>query len=499
MTPPPIGRPPDRPGRAPIVVDRQRQVTHHRARRLAEALVYIVAPARIGAGRLADVIPALARGGADVVQLRDRGLPREALVAEARACAAAAARAGILFIVNDSPELARAAGADGVHIGQDDGTVAAARAILGPERIIGRTTRGGPVLRAAAAEGADYASVGPVWETPTKPGRPPVGVSAVAAAAQPDGDPGIPWFAVGGIDGRRALRLGAVGARRVAVVRAVTDAGDPEAAVRDLRERLVGATPRVMTVATTDSGGGAGVLADVKAFVAAGGFPLCALAAVTAQTTVGVDAVAALDASVLATQVAVTVGDIGLDGLKTGMLATPELVAAAAQAIAALPGDEEVPVVVDPVLRAESGAALMERGGEEAYRRRLLPLATVATPNLFEAQALAGIDADDPVRLARTLHERHGCAVIVTGGHGASADDTLCDGEGVTRIPGVRLPRPTTHGAGCTHSATLAATLARGVPLREAAAIAKRAATAAVAGGRPFGAGAGPVDVLAAR
>jgi hydroxymethylpyrimidine kinase/phosphomethylpyrimidine kinase len=141
----------------------------------------------------------------------------------------------------------------------------------------------------------------------------------------------------------------------------------------------------------------------------------------------------------------------------------------------------------------------MARGGEEAYRRRLLPRATVATPNLFEAQALAGIHEDDPVRLARTLHERHGCAVIVTGGHGASADDVLCDAEGVTRIPGVRLPRATTHGAGCTHSATLAATLARGVPLREAAVTAKAAATAAVGGGRPFGAGAGPVDVLAGR
>jgi hydroxymethylpyrimidine kinase/phosphomethylpyrimidine kinase/thiamine-phosphate diphosphorylase len=472
-------------------------------RSLADARVYVVAPARVASGRLADVIPALARGGADIVQLRERGLPDGALLAEARACAAAAAAAGILFIVNDSWELARAADADGVHIGQDDGTVAAARAALGPERIVGRTTRGGAQLPAAAAEGADYASVGPVWATPTKPGRAPIGVGAVAAAAAAAAgaapDPMIPWFAVGGIDERRALRLGAVGARRVAVVRAVTEAADPEAAVRALRERLIGATPRVMTVATTDSGGGAGVLADVKAIVATGGFPLCGLAAVTAQTTVGVEAVAPIDASVLAAQITVTAADIGLDGVKTGMLAIPELVAAAADALADLPADEEIPIVVDPVLRAESGAPLMERGGEEAYRRRLLPRATVATPNLFEAQALAGIDEDDPVRLARTIHERHGCAVIVTGGHGASADDTLCDAEGVVRIPGVRLPRPTTHGAGCTHSATLAATLARGVPLREAAAIAKDAATAAVGGGRPFGAGAGPVDVLAAR
>jgi hydroxymethylpyrimidine kinase/phosphomethylpyrimidine kinase len=357
------------------------------------------------------------------------------------------------------------------------------------------------MLHAAAAEGADYASVGPVWATPTKPGRAAVGIRAVAEAAATVAarGPGIPWFAVGGIDERRALRLGAVGARRVAVVRAVDDAANPGDAVRALRDRLTGATPRILSVATTDSGGGAGVLADAKAIVATGGFPLCALAAVTAQSTIGVDAIASIDASVLRAQIAVTAADIGLDGVKTGMLATPELVAAAADAMGGLPADEEIPIVVDPVLRGVWGAPLMARGGEDAYRRGLVSRATVATPNLFEAQALAGIDEDDPVRLARTLHERHGCAVIVTGGHGASADDTLCDAEGVTRIAGVRLPRRTTHGAGCTHSATLAATLARGVPLREAAATAKAAATAAVGGGRPFGAGAGPVDVLAAR
>jgi hydroxymethylpyrimidine kinase/phosphomethylpyrimidine kinase len=120
----------------------------------------------------------------------------------------------------------------------------------------------------------------------------------------------------------------------------------------------------------------------------------------------------------------------------------------------------------------------------------------VITPNLFEAQALAGIDADDAERLARTLYERYGCAVIVTGGHGATADDVLCDAEGVTLVPGVRLPLPTTHGAGCTHSATLATMLARGEPLREAARHAKRAATEAVRHGLPYGAGAGPVDVF---
>src|SRR5581483_8089199 len=264
-----------------------------------------------------------------------------------------------------------------------------------------------------------------------------------------------------------------------------------------IRERLLGAVPRVLTIAGSDSGGGAGIQADIKAISHAGGFPLCALTALTAQSTLGVDAVSSVEPRFVRRQVATVAADIGLDGVKTGMLGSAEIVEAVAAALEDLDPADEVPVVVDPVLRAESGSPLMARGGEEALRRRLLPLASVITPNLLEAQALAGSDRDDAEHLARRLHERHGCAVIVTGGHGATSADVVCDAEGVTAIPGPRLPRTTTHGAGCTHSSTLAALLARGVPLREAAAGAKRAATRAVRGGRPFGAGAGPVDVMA--
>ena len=139
---------------------------------LGEARIYVIAPAHVRAGRLADLIETL---GADIVQLRDRSLTPAALLAEARACATAARRAGCLFVVNDDPVLARDAGADGVHLGQGDGSIAAAREIMGGG-IVGRTTRGGDALAAAVAEGADYASVSPVWETADAPdaagGRP---------------------------------------------------------------------------------------------------------------------------------------------------------------------------------------------------------------------------------------------------------------------------------------------------------------------------------------
>ncbi|MDH3226145.1 MAG: bifunctional hydroxymethylpyrimidine kinase/phosphomethylpyrimidine kinase [Thermoleophilia bacterium] len=460
---------------------------------LADARLYLVAPARIRAGRLAELIPLLADAGIDIVQLRDRSLSEADLLAEGRAAAAAAQAAGIPFIVNDSPTLARDCRAHGVHLGQDDGPIKDARALLGPDAIIGRSSRGGDMLAAAAAEGASYASLGPIWETPTKPGRPATGIAPLRPAAQAAP---LPWFAIGGIDEDRVLRVAACGADRAVVVRAICDAVDPAAATRRIKARLVAAKPRIMTVAGSDSGGGAGIQADIKAISQAGGFPLCAVTALTAQTTRGVEGVLPATEELVAQQIEIVAADIGVDGIKTGMLASPSLVGAVAEALRLARRPElEIPLVVDTVLRAESGACLMARDGEEALTRELIPDATVITPNLMEAQALTGSDSEDAAYLAQTLCDRHGCAAIVTGGHGPSADDVLCDAVGVERIPGVRLDRATTHGAGCTHSSTLAALLGRGLTLREAAAGAKAVATAAVRGGRPFGAGAGPVDV----
>ena len=335
-----------------------------------------------------------------------------------------------------------------------------------------------------------------IWETPTKAGRAATGIGAAARASR---SAELPWFAIGGVDEARVGRVAAVGAERVVVVRAIADAPDPAAAARALRTRLVEGCPRVLSIAGSDSGGGAGIQADVKAVTAAGGFAMTALVALTAQNTLGVEEAFPVAHPFVARQIAAVWDDLGLDGVKTGMLADAGLVETVADALRPRLAADPVPLVVDTVLRAESGSPLMAPGGEDALMRHLLPMATVITPNLAEAQVLAGRDDDDPEELARALHARHGCAAIVTGGHGRTADDVICDDDGVTRIPGVRLPRASTHGAGCTHSATLATLLASGLPLRDAAAGAKRAATAAVRAGRPFGAGAGPVDVHAGR
>jgi thiamine-phosphate pyrophosphorylase len=199
--------------------------------RLAHARLYLVCDARPAAWLLAAL-----RGGVDIVQLRDKTLDDAGLVAAAREFRAAADEAGALFVLNDRPDLVAACRADGVHVGQDDEPPAAARAAVGADRIVGRSTHA--PAQAAAAEAdpdVDYLAAGPVHATPTKPGRPATGleyVTHVAAAVTK------PWFAIGGIDAGTVHAVVAAGARRIVVVRAITEAADQEAAARTLRAAL---------------------------------------------------------------------------------------------------------------------------------------------------------------------------------------------------------------------------------------------------------------------
>lgn len=202
--------------------------------RLSDARLYLVCDARPR-----EFLAAALRGGVDVIQLRDKTLDDDGLIAAAREFRAAADAAGALFVLNDRPDLVAACAADGVHVGQDDGEPAAARAAVGRERIVGRSTHTPAQLAAAEADpDVDYYAVGPVHATPTKPGRPAAGLSYVAHAAQAATKP---WFAIGGIDPSTLGPVLAGGARRIVVVRAIAGAEDPEAAARGLREALDGA------------------------------------------------------------------------------------------------------------------------------------------------------------------------------------------------------------------------------------------------------------------
>jgi hydroxymethylpyrimidine/phosphomethylpyrimidine kinase len=253
--------------------------------------------------------------------------------------------------------------------------------------------------------------------------------------------------------------------------------------------------PRALTVATSDSGGGAGIQADLKAFAAAGAHGMSVLVALTAQNTTAVTAIHELPSEFVVAQLDAVFADLGVDAAKTGMLFSRRLIEVVADYLAAHP----LPLVVDPVMVASSGAKLLEDDAVDVLVGRLFPLARVVTPNVAEAVALAG--RERPRReLAEAVHALGAPAVVVTGGHGEPPVDHLFDGRDHVEIPVRRSAVAATHGAGCTHSATLAALLACGLPLELAARGAARAAGDAVAHGlAELGAGDGPVDVLNVR
>jgi hydroxymethylpyrimidine/phosphomethylpyrimidine kinase len=255
--------------------------------------------------------------------------------------------------------------------------------------------------------------------------------------------------------------------------------------------------PVVLSIAGSDSGGGAGIQADLKAFAAAGVHGATAITAITVQNTVAVSAVETVAPEIIRAQIRVVAEDLCVDAVKIGMLGDIATIEAVAESLDALPGDP--PVVHDPVMVAESGARLLPDDALSALVRLILPRATVVTPNLQEARVLAGPGAEgsDGEELARAVHALGPRAVIVTGGHREQATDLLFDGETLTELPGERHPDGAAHGSGCTHSSTLAARLALGDPLPEAARLPRAAPAAAVRNGlRDLGAGAGPVDVI---
>jgi hydroxymethylpyrimidine/phosphomethylpyrimidine kinase len=250
--------------------------------------------------------------------------------------------------------------------------------------------------------------------------------------------------------------------------------------------------PKALTIAGSDSGGGAGIQADLKTFSAFEVFGMSAVTAVTAQNSLGVLGVLDLPPEFVGRQIDAVLDDLGADAIKTGMLATAGIVGVVAGRLRA---HRDAPIVVDPVMMASSGDPLLQPAARDVLVRELLPLAVLVTPNLHEAAVLAdmAVDAEadmaEAARRIAALGPRH---VLVTGGHlKDSATDVLWDGRTLTRFPAPRVEGPPTHGTGCTYSAAIAAGLARGRPLVEAVTAAKAYVTAAIRGAFQAGRGAG--------
>ena len=256
-----------------------------------------------------------------------------------------------------------------------------------------------------------------------------------------------------------------------------------------------GRIPVAMTIATSDSGGGAGIQADLKAFARCGVHGTSAIVALTAQNTHEVVSVETLPRQFILDQVRAVASDMGVDAVKIGMLFDEPTIEAVDEALD-LVGD--APVVLDPVMVAESGAVLLKPEAKRALIARIVPQATVVTPNAAEARELTGLGEDAPPEdLVRAVHALGPRVAVVTGGHLDDGADRYFDGESLEEIEGQRHPDGASHGSGCTHSSALAARLALGDSPLEAARAARLIAAEAVANGlRDIGSGAGPVDVL---
>jgi hydroxymethylpyrimidine/phosphomethylpyrimidine kinase len=255
---------------------------------------------------------------------------------------------------------------------------------------------------------------------------------------------------------------------------------------------------RVLIVAGSDSGGGAGIQADIKAVTAMGGFAATAITALTAQNTQGVHGVVPIDPAFIAQQIEVVLSDIGADALKTGMLHSAEVIDTVVASFKKHAAG--VPLVVDPVMVAKGGHRLLLSEAEAALRDTLLPMAALITPNLPEAEVLLGrpiASREERERAARDLVSLGCRAAVVKGGHAeGDADDVVFDGAGVTWLTGERIATGNTHGSGCVFSAAITAGLARGLPLPDALREAKAFIAGAIRGSLAIGGGHGPVNPM---
>lgn len=264
----------------------------------------------------------------------------------------------------------------------------------------------------------------------------------------------------------------------------------PAAAARQRWSR-----PVALTIAGSDSGGGAGIQADLKTFQALGVYGASAITAITAQNTLGVRAVHEIPTDVIAAQIDAVVEDLGIDGLKTGMLSSAAIIETVAERVRHWGLQDRL--VVDPVMVAKSGHRLLRQDATQALIKRLLPLAAVLTPNVPEAEVLTGIEihsAADLRRAARLMVYLGVRAVVMKGGHlPGDPVDVLYDGASYYAFPATRIQTQSTHGTGCTFSAAIAAGLAQGRPVLEAVAVAKTYLTSAIQRATPIGDGHGPV------
>lgn len=451
---------------------------------------------------LVERVRAALRGGVSVLQYRAKEKQHDLCLVEGNELKQLCRHFGVAFIVNDSVQLAAELDADGVHLGQDDGSIAAAREKLGPNKIIGRSTHDLNEALQAEQEGADYIGFGAMFATESKT---VTRISGTVGLTEIRDKIKIPVVAIGGITTGNACRVIDAGADSLAIISAILSSPRPDIAAMELRLLFNRHRhfPRgsVMTVAGSDSGGGAGIQADIKTITLLGSYAASALTALTAQNTRTVTSIHGLPSSFVIDQIKTVLSDIPIDVIKTGMLHTPAIISAVAEFFSSR--EPVLPLIIDPVMIATSGAALMEREAINIFREQLIPQAYLLTPNIPEAERLLGrlIQTESEMeQAARDLYAFGAANILVKGGHlsGRKSTDILFDGKEIHHFTTDRLFTTSTHGTGCSYASAIATYLAQGEPLKIAVEKAKEFITTAIRLARPLGKGHNPINHFAA-
>ena len=477
--------------------------------------LYLVTDRPLSGGRdMACIVREAAAGGVTMVQLREKECSTAEFIALARELKRALSPLGIPLIINDRVDVALAVDADGVHIGQSDMPYDVARRLLGPDKIIGLSVETMEEVIAANALDVDYIGISPVYATPTKTDTlAPFGLEGIEEVMRLSRHRCV---AIGGMNRDTIGEVIARGVEGVAVVSAIVAAESPREASEELaaiirRNRISNTRiiqnsefkiqnyPRVLTIAGSDSGGGAGIQADIKSISANGCFAASAITAITAQNTLGVNAVEGLSIEIIEGQIDAVLSDIGAESIKIGMLHSAEVVQCVARMLRKYNIKD---VVLDPVMVSTSGHRLIEESAIEVLKAELMPMARVITPNIPEAEILLGeaiSKQGDLPAAARRLAEQYGVSVLLKAGH--LVNDELIDifynheTEEVVELSARRVDTRNTHGTGCTLSSAFAAQLAKGLSLTEAARAAKHYINEAIIYGanQEIGHGHGPV------
>ena len=480
--------------------------------------LYLVTDRPLAGGRdMAWIVREAAAGGVTMVQLREKECSTAEFIALARDLKQALQPLGIPLIINDRVDVALAVDADGLHIGQSDMPYDVARRLLGPDKIIGLSVETMDEVLAANALDVDYIGISPVYATPTKTDTlQPFGLDGVSEVMKLSRHRCV---AIGGMNRNTIGEVIRRGVEGVAVVSAIVAAESPREAATELAEIIRESRPidskcvdnnfqfsifnsqlkRVLTIAGSDSGGGAGIQADIKSISANGCFATSAITAITAQNTLGVNAVEGLSIDIIEGQIEAVLSDIGTDSVKIGMLHSAEVVKCVARMLRRYNIKD---VVLDPVMVSTSGHKLIEDSAIAVLRTELIPLARVITPNIPEAEILLGEPIErqgDLPSAARRLAGMYGVSVLLKAGH--LVNDELIDifynreTDETIELSAQRVETPNTHGTGCTLSSAFAAQLAKGLPLTEAARAAKAYINAAIVHGANYtiGHGHGPV------